>query len=59
MSVQDVHPVAEHLVVHSPQPVWTAGFFHRLAKQRDVEEKRLSALPLEVGQVVGGRVVRQ
>ena len=27
VSMQDGHCVAEHLVVHSPQPVWTAGLF--------------------------------
>jgi hypothetical protein len=57
VSVQDRLRVAEHLVVDPAQAVLTARALHRLADQGQVEEELLAALPVEVGQVVHGRVV--
>jgi hypothetical protein len=57
VSVQDRLRVAQDLVVDPAQAVVAARALHRLADQGEVEEELRPPLPVEVGQVVDGRVV--
>jgi hypothetical protein len=55
--VQDGDRIPEHLVVDPSQAVAGARALHRLADQREVEEELLPPFPVEIGQVVDGRIV--
>ena len=52
MSVKPLHRVAEHLVVDAPKVVIAARALDRLAKERQVEQERCAANPVQISQVV-------
>jgi hypothetical protein len=51
--------IAEHLVVDPAQAVALTSALHRLAEQRQVEQELAATLPVEIGEVVHRRVVRE
>src|SRR5215208_3362833 len=57
VSVQDRLGVAKHLIVDPPKTAVPTRALNGLAEQREVEEELLAALPVQVGEVVDGRVV--